>query len=343
MAGKSNSAAHFDQRPDARRSFKRDAQASIHPAGLKANASSRVARIKSAGPKTGATKQPADANQLTAESSKPTPTCRRNASRGRATNNGRPVYLFGNWPRTAAWLRTANVIALFMDFDGTLAPLQSHPQRVWLSPKMRLALSRLAQHSIVHMWVVSGRLRADVQKRVNLAGIEHLGLHGWDRGDGASLSMKAFQSLRRARVEIRARLRCLPGVWIEDKAPIFAVHYREAPRAVIPQVAAAVRQVVDPLLSELRIMKGLKVWEVLPRDFKGKGATIAALMTGFPPDTLAIYLGDDATDESGFAALPKGLTVRVGMAARRPTAARFYLRDPDEVASFLERMEEAIR
>jgi len=47
------------------------------------------------------------------------------------------------------------------------------------------------------------------------------------------------------------------------------------------------------------------------------------------------------THESGFAALPEGLTVRVG--TRRTTAARFYLRDPEEVTSFLERMEEAIR
>jgi trehalose-phosphatase len=252
-----------------------------------------------------------------------------------------PVYLLGNWARTAARLRAAKLIALFMDFDGTLAPLQSRPQRVRLSHNMRGALRRLAQHPKVRMWVISGRLRVDVQRRVNVVGVECLGLHGWDGSNGGLLNLKTFQSLRSARREIRDRLRGLPGVWIENKAPAFAVHCRDASSTTALEVAAAVREVAGPLASDLRLLRGLKVWEVLPRDFKGKGAAITGLMAGLLPDALAIYLGDDATDEAGFAVLPQGLTVRVG--TRRTTAARFYLRGPEEVASFLQRMEEAIR
>jgi trehalose 6-phosphate phosphatase len=228
-----------------------------------------------------------------------------------------------------------------MDFDGTLATLQSRPQRVRLAHDMRRVLRRLAQRPKVRMWVISGRLRADVQRRVNVAGVECLGLHGWDGSNGGLLNLKVLQSLRSAKREICGRLRGLPGVWIEDKAPAFAVHCRDASSTIALQAAAVVREVAGALASDLRLLRGLKVWEVLPRGFKGKGAAITALMAGLPPDALAIYLGDDATDEFGFAALPEGLTVRVG--TRRATAARFYLRDPEEVTSFLQRMEEAIR
>jgi len=258
-----------------------------------------------------------------------------------APSNSRPVHLLENWARTAARLRGAKRVALFMDFDGTLAPLQSRPQRVRLTRAMRLVLSRLALQSKVRMFVISGRLRADVQRRVNVAGVQCLGLHGWDGGKGALLKLKTYQSLQSAKQEIRERLRGLTGAWIEDKAPIFAVHYRDASSTTALQVAEAVREVVGPLGSDLRLMRGLKVWEVLPRDFNGKGAAITTLRAKLPPDTLAIYLGDDATDEAGFAVLPEGLTVRVGK--RRATAARFFLRDPEEVTSFLERIEEAIK
>jgi len=264
---------------------------------------------------------------------------RSGSKRARATN-GRPVHLLENWARAAARLRAAKLIALFMDFDGTLAPLQSRPQRVRLTHVMRRALRQLARHPKVRMWVISGRVRTDVQRRVNVDGVQCLGLHGWDGGHGALLKLKTYQALRSAKREIRERLRGLSGVWVEDKAPVFAVHYRDASSITALQVTKAVREVVGPLEPDLRLLRGLKVWEVLPRDFKGKGAAITALTAKLPPDALAIYLGDDVTDEVGFAALPKGLTVRVG--ARRSTAARFYLRDPEEVASFLERVQEAI-
>ena len=254
---------------------------------------------------------------------------------------GRPVHLLKTWARTAGRLRAAKLIALFMDFDGTLAPLQSRPQRVRLPHDVRRALSRLAQNPKVHMWVISGRLRADVQRRVNVDGVECLGLHGWDNGHGALLNLRAFQSLRSARRELRGRLRGLPGVWIEDKAPVFAVHFRDASNIAALKVGTVVRGVVGRLAADLRVQKGLKVWEVLPRAFKGKRAAISALIAKLPPPVLAIYLGDDATDEAGFATLPEGLTVLVG--APRITAARFYLRDPEEVTSFLERIEQAIK
>jgi trehalose-phosphatase len=62
------------------------------------------------------------------------------------------------------------------------------------------------------------------------------------------------------------------------------------------------------------------------------------LLKDLPRGALPIYLGDDTTDESAFAELRRGITVRVG--GHRRTKARFYLRNPDEVMGFLETVED---
>jgi trehalose-6-phosphatase len=48
-------------------------------------------------------------------------------------------------------------------------------------------------------------------------------------------------------------------------------------------------------------------------------------------------VGDDVTDERAFAAVPHGLTIRVGR--KLLTRARYLLRDPEEVKLFLQELE----
>ena len=58
------------------------------------------------------------------------------------------------------------------------------------------------------------------------------------------------------------------------------------------------------------------------------------------PEALPIYIGNDRTDESAFAALASGITARVG--AAKPTRAHYALRDCVEVARFLEQLEKEL-
>ena len=46
-------------------------------------------------------------------------------------------------------------VAVFLDYDGTLTPIVSHPQDAWLSDSMREALHRLAAGTQVA--ILSGR------------------------------------------------------------------------------------------------------------------------------------------------------------------------------------------
>jgi trehalose-phosphatase len=84
-------------------------------------------------------------------------------------------------------------------------------------------------------------------------------------------------------------------------------------------------------------MNGEKVWEILPREIAGKGATIRGLLAARAAGTLAIYVGDDAADELAFSAIPDQITVHVGK--KTNTCARFLLQNPAEVLRFLTRVE----
>jgi trehalose 6-phosphate phosphatase len=97
-----------------------------------------------------------------------------------------------------------------------------------------------------------------------------------------------------------------------------------------------VGEILAPLMPQLQLLSGKKVWEVLPSEITGKGGAVRAQMASIAPSTLPIYIGDDVSDESAFAQLKPGLTVRVGPSRR--SAARYRLRDPQEVRRFLERM-----
>ena len=55
---------------------------------------------------------------------------------------------------------------------------------------------------------------------------------------------------------------------------------------------------------------------------------------------LPVFIGDDVTDEDAFSAVAARNGIGILVAEEpRPTAARYCLRDPDEVRLFLERME----
>ena len=129
-------------------------------------------------------------------------------------------------------------------------------------------------------------------------------------------------------------------IWLEDKNLGLAVHYRGAPPDEVRAARRIVRGVLEHFQPQLRLFEGKKVWELLPGAVGGKGLAVRRLLGRPPQPSLPIFVGDDESDESAFAALPRGITVHVGNACR--TQARFYLRNPSEVRTFLQKMEDEI-
>jgi trehalose-phosphatase len=244
--------------------------------------------------------------------------------------------LLEDWDRIAERVRRAPAIALFLDFDGTLAPLTDDPKGATMNRAARAALKRLARAPQIHAWIISGRRRDDLESAAGpIPGLTFLGLHGVS---SALLTKKVRKTVAEARETLASRLNGTKGVMIEDKVGTFAVHHRNATEPEAGRARRLLDQVIAEQRGSLRIIPGDRVWEVLPREVRGKGDAVRREWRRRSPDALPIYIGNDGTDESAFAALAAGITARVGPA--KPTRAHYSLRDCAEVARVLELLDE---
>src|SRR5689334_20767282 len=208
-------------------------------------------------------------------------------------------------------MKTAGLVALFLDFDGTLAEFCLRPEEVSLARATHLALARLAANARFRVCVISGRRRADVQCRTKIAGVHYLGLHGWENGAPPHLDRDTRLLMDRMRQTLALNIRDLPAIRLEDKGAALSVHYRGAPEAQVPEARTVVHAALAAA-SPMRLFHGHKVWEILPRSIGDKGAAVQRQLQLLPPNALPLYVGDDRADEPAFQALPHGITVRVG-------------------------------
>jgi trehalose 6-phosphate phosphatase len=249
--------------------------------------------------------------------------------------------LLSQWNRVATQIRTHFRVVVFLDFDGTLVAIAPRPEQVRLTRASRNILRRLARHPRVTLVMISGRRRAELLKHVSIRCIHYFGLYGWERGGNCSLPARTRSALRRARVQLHHHLRAYPSAWIESKRSSLSVHLLDVPAAIQPQVRRDLRAWLKPFRRTLRAVENLRDVEVLPRSIPGKGLAVRrflaqpAFRRAFP-----LYFGDDYSDESGFAAVRRGVSVHVGK--KRATLARYHVRSPVEVARALAKLEEAL-
>jgi trehalose 6-phosphate phosphatase len=260
------------------------------------------------------------------------------AGQRRANANHFPGHLFRNWRQLKSRLRTAKACALFLDLDGTLVPLRPRPADVQLARQTKRILKLLQGHTNLHLAFVSGRQLKVLRSIIGMDQVSYVGLHGAEcEGKSLDMSRESVRALSAAKRAAKKQLQKYPGIWIEDKRLSFAVHYWRAKRATVRAAELALNQILAPKLGTLHILNGNKVWEVMPKEIPGKGVAVCSLLTALPENTLGIYVGDDVTDETAFAALSDQITVKVG---RMPgTQAHFYVRDPGEVHRFLTHLE----
>jgi trehalose-phosphatase len=245
------------------------------------------------------------------------------------------------WPDTARRIREASAVALFLDFDGTLAPFVSQPSAARLPWATRRILQRLTRLPGLRIWIISARREDDLRSRIAVSHLGYLGLYGSESGTLPQFKQDQSRMLAEARTEITDRIRRIPGVQIEDKEATFALHWRDAPPVSLHQAASVFDSVMAQFDGGLRVMRGERVWEVTPAGLLGKGVAVRLRWRAWSGCALPIYLGDTMADEPAFNALACGITVCVGRA--RSTRAQFRLRGPLEVRAFLERLEEELR
>jgi len=253
------------------------------------------------------------------------------------TGSHKPHHLLRCWTHLAGRFESSPAIGLFLDFDGTLVPIQSRPEDVWLDDGTRRTLSRLARSPRFRVWIVSGRRRADVRARMRVPGIRYLGLHGWEGRAATAISEEARDAIACAKSWLACLLLSVPGVWLEDKGLTLAIHYQSVAEAGVRQARKLLQGVIHPFTDSLQLIRGKKVWELAPRELGDKGLAVAAELAALGSAVLPVYIGDDRMDEPAFSALNCGITVHVGHAGR--TNARYRLSSVEQVRRFLEKLE----
>lgn len=257
-------------------------------------------------------------------------------------------YLFDKWDKLEEALVNKHIF-LFLDYDGTLAPIVDYPDKAVISEEVRNLLKDLSAKPRCHVGVISGRALNDVEKMVGLENIIYAGNHGLEI-EGPKIKFESqisprFQSIiRHIKDELSNRLSEIEGILVEDKNVTLSVHYRLATRNGYLLAKKIIEEIIQPFLvsGKIKITHGKKVIEIKPPVQWNKGRVVAWLFARqmfilSDQPIVPIYLGDDVTDEDAFRTLRnKGFTIYIG----RPqeSQAKYYLNDPQEALEFLKRI-----
>ncbi|MBB1201357.1 trehalose-phosphatase [Enterobacteriaceae bacterium 89] len=205
--------------------------------------------------------------------------------------------------------------AFFFDLDGTLAEIQPHPDQVTLPKPIIAALQKLAEQQNGALALISGRSMTELDSLVAPHRFPLAGVHGAERRDISghkhivSLPENLAQDLEQWLVE---GLKPLAGCELENKGMAFALHYRQA-----QQHEQAIQQLAQQTVARfegLALQPGKCVVEIKPAGIN-KGAAVEAFMAEAPfADRIPVFVGDDLTDEAGFAVVNQagGISVKVG-------------------------------
>ena len=228
--------------------------------------------------------------------------------------------------------------AYFLDIDGTLVDLADSPTGTSLDADPRQLIEGLCRVAAGAVALISGRSIADIDRMAYDLRLPAAGQHGMERRDAAGrMSRHAFPSeaLDGVRRELAAAVATHRGLELEDKGLSLALHYRQAPR-----LAGFAHRLMHSLATRIGpqycVQGGKRIVEMKPAG-KDKGVAVEEFMQEEPfRGRTPVFVGDDTTDEYGFATVNRlaGHSVKVGPGR---TAARWRLRDVRAVQAWLQR------
>jgi len=226
--------------------------------------------------------------------------------------------------------------AYFLDLDGTLIDIAANPDAVQTDDVLRALLAQLHARCGAALALVTGRALGFVDARLRLPQLCVAAQHGLERRDALgriqlyATPQAAKQGIAQALAPVLERH---AGLLLEDKGLTLALHYRRAPRlaAYVQRLMARLAQSAN---AGLEVQRGKFVAEIKPAGVD-KGAAVADYLgappfSGRPP----VYVGDDLTDERGFAEVNSrgGISIKVGGGR---SSARFRLADVTSVRNWL--------
>lgn len=226
-----------------------------------------------------------------------------------------------------------NGAALFLDFDGTLAPIADTPDGVAVDDALFATLQTLRARLDGRLAIVSGR-SVETLHALGFGDFLIAGTHGLEfahpgEAIDAPPRLPAIDAVETAFNHFADDK---PGILVERKTISVGLHFRGAP---IWEAEAGDLAAVLAARHGLTIQRGKMLFELRPGG-ADKGSAVQRLMQQSPMiGGIPVFIGDDVTDEEGFAAASElgGAGILVG--PQRSTLAAYSLEQVAAVRHYL--------
>lgn len=223
--------------------------------------------------------------------------------------------------------------AIFVDFDGTLVDLAPTPGSIAVPDGLGPKLCNLKERLEGRLAIVTGRALDDLERHLGPCPLARAGSHGASRiaADGARLG----DPPRELPVAVVDAMQDYAGnncLLYEAKAHGAALHFRDDP---VKEDAAEIfaRQLARQ--HDLAVKQGKCVIELVQHGATKAGA-VDAFMQIYPfAGAVPIFIGDDVTDEDGFAAAHEHGGFGIAVGNRASQCARHHLGTVGDVHRWL--------
>ena len=198
----------------------------------------------------------------------------------------------------------------------------------------------------VILGVVSGRALPDLVPRVDLPGIWYVGNHGYEMRNPRGEERRFYEPedvlyVEAMKEEMGQAFQDIPGILLEHKGPVLAVHFRGVEESRVGEVERGFLGVMDRHRTRLMMSRGHAVFEARLRGGANKGRAVSHIRHELPAGCLILYFGDDLTDRDAFREL-RGVGVSVEVGGGSSSIADYTLPHPAAVLETLRRIHSAL-
>jgi trehalose 6-phosphate phosphatase len=204
--------------------------------------------------------------------------------------------------------------AFFIDFDGTLVDIAPRPELVEVDPGVVPLLGALDARFGHAVALVTGRSLSVVDGFLAPLKLAAAAEHGSIRRDVAGRvveDVRAIHAIELAAERLEPLVAAHPGLLLERKQASVALHFRQRPELAETCEDAVARAVAG--IDGLVVLPGKMIFELRPAGVD-KGTAVSAFLAEAPfKGRVPVYMGDDVTDEHGFAVVNAlgGISIKI--------------------------------
>jgi trehalose 6-phosphate phosphatase len=228
--------------------------------------------------------------------------------------------------------------ALFLDVDGTLLDYVSRPDAAIVPPPLRQTLTALSRALGGALAIISGRTIADLDRLFAPLRLPVAGQHGAEarRSERICTFAPGSPALASILAPVYALGERRPAIMIENKGLSAAIHYAEAgsERETLSEILPKAIARSD---GAYRLLASHLAFDIVPQAVD-KGRAVDWFMAAAPfAGRVPVFIGDDRTDEDGFAAVTARGGHAINVGPRHSGIAPWQIPTPQALRAWLDR------